>query len=83
MLETIKPSLRTLGRHCQLPARAGTAGPTDREVGLFAASLADGYAGAADKNHDGRLETAELAAFLNTSLAAADPTQRQRDASPA
>ena len=42
----------------------------DGKHGLFAASVAEGFSGAADKNRDGRLEPTELFAFLGGSMAA-------------
>jgi len=42
----------------------------DGQHGLFASSLAQGYAGDGDKNRDGRLEPTELFAFLGESMAA-------------
>ena len=77
LLETLHLPMRTVtaiascseGQHGQsLPSR---------NVGLFAATLADGYSGLADKNRDDRLETTELAAFLNASMAAARMPQGQ------
>jgi hypothetical protein len=49
----------------------------DRKAGLFAAAVAEGFSGRADKNRDGRLETTELLAYLNASMAAARPAQAQ------
>jgi 4-amino-4-deoxy-L-arabinose transferase-like glycosyltransferase len=43
----------------------------EKQHGLFAWLLAQGYAGAADKNRDGRLEPTELFGYLQGAMAAA------------
>jgi hypothetical protein len=46
----------------------------DGKHGLFAASLAEGFSGRADKNRDGRLEPTELFAFLGEAMPASAKT---------
>ncbi len=41
----------------------------EKKHGLFAAVLAQGYSGAADKNHDNRVEITELFGYLNQTMA--------------
>jgi tRNA A-37 threonylcarbamoyl transferase component Bud32 len=45
--------------------------PAGKQHGLFAECLADGYGGAADFNHNTRVEPTELFAYLKKSMAAA------------
>jgi hypothetical protein len=42
-----------------------------KQHGLFGFTLAEGYSGTADANHDGRIEVSELFAMLTQSMAAA------------
>lgn len=49
------------------PGQRGYEWP-EKKHGLFAAVLAQGYAGAADKNHDNRVEVTELFAYLNQTM---------------
>ncbi len=43
---------------------------SDGKEGLFAAALAEGFSGAADKNQDGRIEATELFAFVGDTMTA-------------
>ncbi|MGQ9574044.1 MAG: protein kinase domain-containing protein [Thermoguttaceae bacterium] len=49
----------------------------DRQLGLFAWSLSEGFSGRADKNRDHRLEPTELFAFLGPSMAGEAARLRQ------
>lgn len=53
--------------------RAGQQGHAqpEKQHGLFAQSLADGYGGKADKNRDNRIEPTELFGFVTTDMATA------------
>jgi eukaryotic-like serine/threonine-protein kinase len=53
---------------CQTDQRGLVA--ADKQHGLFAACLAEGYGGAADANRDTRVEPTELFAFLQKAIAA-------------
>jgi serine/threonine-protein kinase len=85
MIRTLKaptPGLAPLRTVTVIAAcRAGQRGLVlaDRGTGLLAASLAAGYAGAADKNRDGQVEATELLAYLDTAMAeAARPLGKQQ-----
>jgi hypothetical protein len=96
MLQTLKaPSGRAALRTVTAVASSsegqrGLPGP-DKQHGLFAYSVSEGFSGTADANRDGRLEPTELFAYLDESMksAGAEIGQVQRpklflpDASPA
>ncbi|MBN1912053.1 MAG: serine/threonine protein kinase [Pirellulales bacterium] len=50
----------------------------DQKHGRFAAALAEGYSGAADKNRDNQLETTELFGYLTAAMAQAGADQTPR-----
>jgi hypothetical protein len=53
------------------PVSGYPAAGSDQGHGLFAWSLAWGYSGSADKDRDGRIDTAELVAFLKQQMTSA------------
>jgi hypothetical protein len=53
----------------------------DRQHGLFAYALSEGFSGQADKNRDNRLEVSELYSFVNESMSALGaPLQKKQTA---
>lgn len=58
------------------PSQRGQVLP-ERQQGLFAAAVAEGFSGRGDANRDSRLEPTELHAFLSQSMAAAGKTLPQ------
>ncbi len=70
MLRTLRTPLRTVTAIASCQAGQRGADWPEKHHGLFAWLLARGYAGAADKNRDNRVEPAELFGYLQAEMAA-------------